>query len=50
MSVEEEKCQDDPDTHIWSDDYKEFDGGQGMTRYCTKCGLTAVAHTLRLGW
>lgn len=42
------KCQDWPDTHTWSNDYKEFDGGRTITRYCTKCGLDAISHTMRL--
>ena len=41
-------CTDVPDTHEWSDDYKPFDDGRGQTRYCKKCGLTAIEHTLRL--
>lgn len=38
-------CQDMPDTHTWSNDYKDIE--QGMSRYCTKCGLLAIDHTMR---
>ena len=41
-------CQDIPDTHEWSEDYKELANGQGITKYCLKCGLTAMAHTMRI--
>lgn len=47
-ALELKPCNDDPDTHTWSDGYKEFDGGRGMTRYCAVCGLTSVEHTSRL--
>lgn len=40
-------CQHEPDTHEWSKDYKEIDGGRGMTRYCLKCGLTSMEHSMR---
>ena len=46
--AKEPVCQDTPDTHVWSQDYKTFDDGRGQTRYCIVCGLTAVEHTLRL--
>ena len=58
MSSEPQKTTDEPITLIQCDapcehDFKgwrEFDDGCGGETVCTKCGMGAMAWTLRTGW
>lgn len=35
--------------HEWGG-WREFDDGRGGERFCQKCGLGAMAHSLSLDW
>jgi hypothetical protein len=35
--------------HEWGG-WREIDGGRGGERFCQKCGLGAMAHSLSLDW
>lgn len=42
------RCPDGPCEHRWDGDPAEFDDGRGWTSTCSRCGMWAINHGMRV--
>ena len=43
------QCPNGPCEHIWDGPIEEYDEGRCVSATCSRCGMTAVSHSLWVG-